>query len=324
MPTEIAQLAVEDSDGRVRAWYAKYGECRAEKELCERLRSDPDPLVRAALVEGYDVFEWKTASELERLAYLRRLHIPEDFILKLFDPENNELGLSWEDRRRYAVTFLAARAEPGKIEEFSRQKKEQEYADNWPLFVADLGGGTGGELIELMPKWPKDAGVQDFAYRFCAPCGHIDVVYEHCDEPRWRRCLLENMLRKEEWVLGTCPARVLELARKDPDDKCRELAHMDPFIGRAWIGRKRSQAVLEEAMRVRDVAALRGLAQNKALKPAQLIEVGRVLGKLNSNEASVAAYQVQKTLEAKHAESLQAKRRSRLRTWSLQVGRSVG
>jgi hypothetical protein len=309
LPNEIARLAVEDSDSRVRAWYAKYGLFRGDDEFCDRLRADQDPVVRASLVEGdhfLDTFRWESASELERLAYLRRFYIPEDFVLKLFDSENNELGLSREERRRYAVTFLVARAEPEKIEEFSRQKREQEYVDNWPLFVADLGGGTGGELIELMPKWPKDAGVQDFVYRFCAPCGHTDVVYEHCDEPRWRRCLLENMLRKEEWMLGTCAARVLELARKDPDDKCRELAHMDPFIGRAWIGRKRSQAVLEEAMRSRDVAALRGLAQNKALKPAQLIEVGRVLGKLNSNEASVAAYQVQKTLEAKHAEPLQA------------------
>ena len=191
VPTEIARLAVEDSDSRVRAWYAKYGEFRGEKELCERLRSDPDPLVRAALVEGdprpiliYDVFEWKSASEMERLAYLRR-YVPEDFILKLFDPQDTELGLNQQVRTRYALTFLAAWAKPGKIEEFSKRIWDQ--VTDTPFGGADLGGYTGAKLIELMPKWSREAGVQDFVYRYCAPGGHINIVYEHCDEPRWRR-----------------------------------------------------------------------------------------------------------------------------------------
>jgi hypothetical protein len=191
VPTEIACLAVEDSDSRVRAWYAKHGEFRGQKELCERLRSDPDPLVRAAFVEGdpnptliYNVFDWESASELERLAYLRRWYVPEDFILKLFDPEDTVLGLSQQDRTRYALTFLAAWAKPGKIEEFSQRIKDQ--VTDAPFGGADLGGYTGVKLIELMPKWPREAGVQDFVYRYCSPGGHIDIVYEHCDEPRWR------------------------------------------------------------------------------------------------------------------------------------------
>ncbi|MFQ5853416.1 MAG: hypothetical protein ACE5JU_22890, partial [Candidatus Binatia bacterium] len=222
----------------------------------------------------------------------------EDFILKLFDPENEELGLSQQDRTRYALTFLAAWAAPGKIQKLSRTLRDNE----WALWDANLGGGTGGALIELMPKWPKQGGVQDFVYRFCMPCGQIDVVYEHCDEPRWRRYLLENVMSQEweENVLLDCEVgRMLELASKDRDDKCRELAHMDPYIGWAWIGRKKTmQAVLEEAFRSLDLAALRGLAQNKALKPAQLIEVGQFLGNLDSYEARPVTNLVAKTLHS--------------------------
>lgn len=272
VPNDIARLAVEDTDRRVRAWYARH-EYWPSKEVVDKLRHDPDPLVRACFVEGkgeiFGIFPgWQSAPELERLAYLRRGYVPEDFILKLFDPENDELGLSQEDRTRYVLTFLAARAAPGKMERLSRGFDETELAAGEPIGAADLAGLTGGKLVELMPMWPKNVGIQDFVYRFCCPGEHVDVVYEHCDEPRWRRLLLENILSRGMWAYPDAEP-MLALARRDPDDKCRELAHRDQRIGVT------KRAVFEEALKLGDLAALRGLAQNKGLKRRQLRKVRR-------------------------------------------------
>ena len=55
--------------------------------------------------------------------------------------------------------------------------------------------------------------------------------------------------------------------------------------------------MLDEALRSRSLAALRGLAQNKGLKPAQLTKVGQVLQTLNSIEARAAVRLVTETLQ---------------------------
>jgi len=292
VPEDIARLAVEDPDRVVRAWYARHagGQMRAAPLALLDLRDDPDPLVRACLVEGgHERPNWESATELERLAYLRSCY-DEEFILKLFDPENEELSLSQEDRTRYALTFLAARAAPGRM---------------WLLDgKSDFSLRFGAQLIGLMPKWPKNAGIQDFVYRFCEPGADVDIVYEHCDELRWRRLLLENVLSR-----GWYHEDMMALARKDLDDRCRELAYMNPSIGETW--NRDRQAVFGQALKSHDLAVFQGLAQNEALTRRQLVKVVRAMqalpqrGKLSSEDEARYFAIYSPLLERLHATSFQ-------------------
>lgn len=267
VPTELARLAAEDSDSRVRGWCAQYCMGDLDDTLRDRLIADPDPLVRAKGIEGgggaytkrtvegasyvlqSEEFPWQTASELERLAYLREPLLGiKDILLKLFDPENHELGVNQRDRRRYAIAYIAASQADGRR----------------PFFLCQE------EIVEMMPKWPKEAGIQALVYRYCELGKFADVIYRHCDQPLWRAYMLENVLWRN---YGDPSDRLGQLARKDSDHRIRELAHMG--MGRGFSADKRMENAIDEAVRTQDEAALRGLAKNKNLNSEELFKVGR-------------------------------------------------
>jgi hypothetical protein len=148
-----------------------------------------------------------------------------------------------------------------------------------PLYMANLAGGTGSHLIELMPLWPCDAGIQDFVFRFCNPWGAaVDAVYQHCDVPRWRRLLLENVYGSPGyWYFGDARARILELARRDTDPECRELAYRDVGLRAIRL------SIFLEAIRGNDLVALHGLAKNRSLSRRQLLAVRNRLQELGDD-----------------------------------------
>ncbi len=280
VPDAILELAVTDTAASVRAWVAERVSPFSHRQFIVRLADDPHPFVRAALALNVPLvgIAWESSSDLERLAFLHRDNLTEDFVVKLFDPEDRELATSLSQRRRYTLAFLSSRAD--RLGRLSRSYDRAEGDAGMPLGLADLLGSTGTRIVELMPKWPPDAGIQDFVYRFCASASEgIDRVYASCLEPRWRCLLVEAVLQHHGyWYEEAHPgAKLLALARRDPDDRCREAAYRDVGL------RSMRTDVFEEAVRGDDKPALCGLAANNALSKRQLTRVVRRLGELGDD-----------------------------------------
>jgi hypothetical protein len=276
VPDELRQVASRDDNAVVRLWVASHWHYFDFK-------GDPDDLVRATVVAHGEFrtdtesereekfkdlppdhfrrqltyFHWDTATVRERLVFLRRddfgyladLHV-KPLILKLFDP-TNELVSDLDERKQYVLAFLKSRA--GRLHK-----------------AGPTSSWFGEELIELMPLWPYETGIQDFVYRFCALSqARLDAVYQYCSEPLWRWYLLENLFGRFEsyswWRPGDHTDRMLELARQDPDDDCRELAYRDPYLAAP-----RHISTLRRAVRSSDLPTLRGLAKNRGLSRRQL------------------------------------------------------
>lgn len=89
-----------------------------ERDLAARLKNDPDLFVRACLRENPEVFNaysyeaWREyfleATHLERLALLRNTKIrnADELIQKIFDKDDQELGIDPEARQQLAWAYL--------------------------------------------------------------------------------------------------------------------------------------------------------------------------------------------------------------------------
>ena len=126
-PYEIALLAVEDPSVEVRQWIARSGKCldyrtrryegdkliyeHPEKNLEDRLKNDSDPFVRACLRENPTISllssEWigwfRESNHIERLALVRNQNVSDSLVERIFDFQDQELGLNLEDQPRISI-----------------------------------------------------------------------------------------------------------------------------------------------------------------------------------------------------------------------------
>lgn len=139
VPLVVALMALEDPHVEVRQWIARHGEFLTsgadptlsllatvleplggfqpgEGTLADKLKNDPDPFVRACLRENPEVFNfiladsWKQAfaeaTHLERLALMRNPKVHADLIERVFDCEDNELGVAPNERSELVMAYL--------------------------------------------------------------------------------------------------------------------------------------------------------------------------------------------------------------------------
>jgi hypothetical protein len=237
-PFEIALLAVEDPHVEVRQWIARYGryldyheEQEPEKDLVQRLKQDPDPFVRACLRENPTAFGsgiWLTdrwmdafheATAMERLALVRNPQVGEEFIEKIFDPEDQDLAITLEERQALVFAFLTNTATLSRAAQAALQRPTG--ADWIELDAAILTHRFSREFLrklwELAAKWPQETYVQSTVYTVVpAEDSTKAAIYKSCGEPVLRSIILEHCSQADRDTLA--------LALQDTDASCRSWA----------------------------------------------------------------------------------------------------
>jgi len=217
--------------------------------LADWLKNDPESLVRAALRENPSVFtmwangeRWKEffkeAGHIERLGLVRNPAVRTTLIEKIFDFEDQELGIDCEQRTELACAFLT------NTQAISRQEKN---LDDMQFIEAEA---FFKKLWTSASKWPKDSGIPYLIYRYVPYSGNaMKEGYESCDDPHIRRVILEyskpTQFAKYDPRLGL----------NDPDGYCRNIAY-------SKVGRLTSQE-FDLVLKGDDMDALEGLAMNR-------------------------------------------------------------
>ena len=301
-PYEIAELAVHDTHVEVRRWIARNGQYLSYKDsnttepttnsdardLRKRLKIDSDPLVRAHLRENPDIMplffradnskQWfLESSHLERLALVRNEGIDEDFVGALFNPDDKDLVITLSERFELCCAFLTNHVvieknakdagltgHPlGSLDGWARSSARQFLSSLWLKAV----------------KWPRDSGGLQYAVYTYVPTDDATKaeVYGSCDERHWRKAILYKSDAKRD-------SRLFALALRDGDDDCRELAYQ--------LIHEIDEAQLGSLLNAGDKAALRGLADNRAIpEPRQSDVQRRVRQRLKEVGESTSAFE---------------------------------
>jgi hypothetical protein len=231
---KVRQLAVEDRNAVVRQWFAREVDDLYRDQI-ERLKNDPDELVRACLFEGPALaptsvlnpetawLAWfKEATHIQRLAMMRNRELPHKFIETVFDPEDTKLGIDMKVRAQFVFAILS--------------NKRAVEATEWVQIWDDPYGIDQGRkedkrhfatLWALAGKWPPDSGVPYHVYSNVSVDGETKVrAYSQCEDKFLRMAILENDVpeldERGRWAHG--PSKVLKSGQKDGDEGCRELA----------------------------------------------------------------------------------------------------
>jgi len=246
-PYKLARLAVQDQNVEVRGWIARHGKGldyresrlidgelvyeKPERDLEQQLKNDPDPFVRACLRENPDVFaqllstvrnEFLESNHIERLALMRNpeIHWHEELLKKIFDHDNQELGITLQERKELICAFLTNK------EAFDYLDKTRNLPrSEWPTF--DYGMNVSGannfliSLWELSARWPKEK-----------PILMPYIVYRHVpvkEETRAKIYKTEQEPVCREAILYSCTERDLEtlkLGALDENERCRTAAQL--------------------------------------------------------------------------------------------------
>jgi hypothetical protein len=233
-----------------------------ERDLVVRFKNDPDPVVRASLRENPcilgplslrdDSLRWfRDSSHFERLALVRNAKVAPDLILQLFDPEGRELGIELPERGELCWAFLTNQTVIEQIVADAGLKGHAMPLDGLTLYHAHRFLTS---LWECAVRWP-DPYLQMAVYR------HIPAD-DRAKATTYRACALAQL--REQIICACDPdadTETLEVARRDSDDACRELAY-------ARIGQLNGEEI-DSLVAGNDLAALKGLADNRRL-PAVL------------------------------------------------------
>lgn len=111
----------------------------------------------------------------------------------IFDPEDTELGIGINERSELVKAYLT-NAES--IRRSFQLSKLWELISKWPIFP-----GSPQALVYLF---------------FEASDGTKAKVYQGCNEPVFRQCILKNSTERD--------IDTLRLGMKDADEHCREIA----------------------------------------------------------------------------------------------------
>jgi hypothetical protein len=280
IPYEIAALAASDESVEVRQWlalnlryysgdvfeFARYTQCVAEadrmppterkkyldaawsecwtrypdRDLRLKLENDPEPLVRAALIENYHMnshdphwdwggtkscyysatrqawVSWKHTTHLERLAFVRNPKVPGSFVERLFDPEDTDLSLDLREREELLTALL------------TNSRRTPDSIIDWWMFWPEK---HLSRLWELVLTWPEDTTI---TYRMHEVLRSIDgdpandysglLKVDEIKALVYRK-IKSAYLRQE--MLQSCSKfakKTLTLGLADEDEKCRNTA----------------------------------------------------------------------------------------------------
>lgn len=249
LPFEVARLAAEAPDVGVRQCIAKYGTLdwrdrrivdhklvydheHPEFNLRQRLQNDPDPFVRACLRENpwfkfagekwEDIF--KKSTHMERLALVRNesLETDKNFITKLFDSEDQDLGIDLDERRELIFIFVGS----GKVlRRYTEEAGLLGYPESWDGLTDHLASKFLANLWELASKWRTDSGVPYLVYSKVPANDETKAKnYQRCNDPELRKTIIAYCSSHEQFK------ETIELAKKDADQECRKWAANDDHV----------------------------------------------------------------------------------------------
>lgn len=232
IPRDVAMLAVEDSDVRVREWMARFApislnsqpfeelyggfpqEFRGElieqerfhREVAAKLRNDPDPFVRACLFENPHAFrsDVDLASGLERFALARNPRIADalgghELLGSVLDLDR-DLEISFDARREVALAMVSNRTLIRKSH-FFRLHGSHEFED---------------KLWKLAAKWPINSGIPGVVF------GRIEAA------DRIKREMYTKFPELRDVILSNCTWRdreTLNAALLDEDESRQRIAY---------------------------------------------------------------------------------------------------
>lgn len=298
LPFEVAALAVHDPTSQVRQWFARYGNYgvgverepwEGTKDLWEKqrgawnllidtLKNDADPFVRACLRENpaaFGLFDWDShflhATYMERLALMRNPKVGKKLIEKIFDPQENELGIDMHARRELCRAFLTNKAALHELTDDAGL-----CPDHKGYWEAEIDARQFlATLWRLAAKWPEDSDIPALIFNEVPANGLTSGVDEHGNikyvkaetyrvGPRWRLCIL--------YSCGPRDDEVVRLGLQDSDEECRKVAYSKlSWVPPAWV---------PELITRRDKAALEGLVQNESLSLGDLQKCQKCLDEI--------------------------------------------
>jgi len=240
-PYKLARLAVQDQNVEVREWIARHGKGldyresrlidgelvyeKPERDLEQHLKNDPDPFVRACLRENPHVFalipltatnEFLESNHIERLALMRnpKIHWDHQLLKKIFDYDNQELGITLQERKELICAFLTNK------EAFDYLDKTRNLPrSEWPTFDYGMNNNFLISLWELAAKWPKEKPIlmPYIVYRYVP--GNEETrakIYKTEQEPVCREAILDSCTERD--------LETLQLGTVDENESCRSAA----------------------------------------------------------------------------------------------------
>lgn len=294
IPIEVALLAVEDSDARIRAWFAKnawelqYGsrdDSANYHNLETRLREDPDPYVRACVYENRQFGGFKQinqpiqlfleAAPLERLALVRNPEVGQKLIEQIFTYGESQLGITVVERRELVRAFLT-----------NAEAIKQSHKDIFDFVDGSDWASTSShfrKLWETISQWPPEEKV--FKQDVYRAMGANDVtrasIFRGSDDVGTKICVLENYSPDDH-------RDTLLLARRDKDKYIRAIAYELTRLTKEQVA---------EALAGNDVAALGGMASNHLLSIEDLRSVDNRLSELGDEFYAGVALETIRELE---------------------------
>ncbi len=231
------------------------------------LRENPDVFGGIATFSDKWIEYFAEATHLERLALVRNPEVGgggKDLIGKIFDPEDQELGINLEMRKELILAFLTNKEALGR-KEAEAGLGGHRLEDGWAWYKANE---FLKKLWDLAPKWPKETWIQASIYLF-VPAGDETKAehYKRCDEPVWRGQILENCDGGD--------TKTIELGMEDTRDLCRFAAYS--------MVRNLKPDKLEEILQREDEVNLSALASNRSLSLGQLEKVRERLAELTKD-----------------------------------------
>ncbi len=185
---------------------------------------------------------------------MRNVKIHPDLILQLFDPENQELGMELAEHCELCWAFLSNHSMIEQIVTDAGLKGHPLPGDGVTFYLANKFLTT---LWEHAARWAHSY-LQMAVYR------HVPAD-DKAKAKTYRACTLSQLRAEIICVCDPDDTETLDVARKDPDDGCRELAY-----GR--IGEV-SEKEIDSLVAGNDLAALRGLAGNQGMPAAVRVSI---------------------------------------------------
>jgi hypothetical protein len=166
---------------------------------------------------------------------VRNPHVDNELIEKIFDPDDQELGLDMNARHELACAFLT--------NEQALDRGQTSYSDWCARVTPDDASGFidlqrsdrqhYDKLWSLAAKWPSvdlERGIKYWIYRFVGADDKMKAeVYRACKEPALRRAILRNARPPVNPHGSSMPetplkSEVIKLGLQDSDLECRRLA----------------------------------------------------------------------------------------------------
>jgi hypothetical protein len=302
LPPELVRMAAEDDIATVRQWIARHGRFWNYSLLAaaeNRLVNDPDPFVRACLMEnqthvteGNASRAFLFATHLERLALMRNLGMARAnaLIWKVFDLEDKdegpedrlgrlgELGIDLEQRKELALAFVSNSA----AQKDSR-RDTQDFIDGGEWVDCRQRWAT---VWKLAAKWPSESGVPRAVFRSFATEDKVKAeIYQQSTERRLRSDILKSCNEFQQ--------ETIKLGITDTWGTCRYISYSKI----SWINL--GPDALEAVLSGDDEDALGGLAHNEFL-PVEMLQ--RIASKIEEIEKATGNYgryssDVERTIE---------------------------